>query len=438
MLALEIAFVVLLTLLNGVLAMSELAVVSSRQSRLSALAKRGNRGARVALALAADPGRFLSTVQIGITLVGILAGAISGATLADRMGDWLDTLPGIAPRGDAIAIGVVVLAITYLSLIIGELVPKRIAMAHPERVAATVARPMKIVSIVAAPAVWLLKISTEAVLRLLKLDQQRPSQVSEDEVRAMIAEGTRIGVFVPQEREMIEGVLRLADRTVRSVMTLRNQIDWVDISADHETVAATLVDSPYSRLLVCHGSVDRALGIIQTKDALRRALRNRPIRLKEVMVPIVAVHESTPVLRLLDQFRHKRVHLLAVVDDYGVTEGIVTPTDILKAIAGNVPGLGEATSPQMTRREDGSWLVDGLMAIDEFEDRTGLVGVRGDGAYSTVGGFALHRLAHVPAPGDAFAFNGARFEVVDMDGRRIDKLLVSLPPQGEVSDENDG
>ena len=430
MLYVEIAFVLMLSVLNGLLAMSEMAIVSSRRSRLEGMARRGNRAARTALGLAGDPSRFLSTVQIGITLVGILAGAVSGATLADRLGDWLDGLPGLAPNGDAIAIAVVVAGITYLSLIVGELVPKRIALANPERVACAVARPMVVASRIAAPAVWLLKVSTEAILRAIRLRSTGESAVTEEEVRSLVAEGARIGVFAPQEREMVEGVFRLADRQVGAIMTPRPEIEWLDIDDDPEESRRKLTRVSFSRLLVCKGSVDHALGVVHTKDLLSVALRRARLDIGAAMVPPMLVPESTSALKLLEMFRHS-VHVAVVIDEYGVTQGLVTPTDILEGITGYLPERGEVDAPQIARRGDGSWLVDGSTPIDEFADRLALPGIDEDGGFHTVAGFVLHRLGHLPRTGETFAYREATFEIVDMDGRRIDKILVRLHDRAE-------
>ena len=424
MLYLEIFFVLLLILLNGLLAMSELALVSSRKSRLERMAGLGNSGARTALHLIEDPSRFLSTVQIGITLVGILAGAVSGATIADRLGDWLETFPAVAPHGDTIAIGLAVVVITYLSLIVGELVPKRIALANPERVASLVARRMKLLSHLAAPAVWLLKVSTDAVLRFMKLSATRKESVTEDEVKSLVAEGTLAGIFVPQEREMIDGVLRLANRPVRVIMTPRSEIVWVDLQADHETLKQVAEASRFSRLLVCDGSVDHAVGVVHTKDLLPLALENQPIDLQSVMVPALIVLDRLSVLRLIERFRLEGVHMAVVVDEYGVTEGVATLTDLLESIAGELPEGGEAAKLLIVQRDDGSWLVDGTLPIDEFEDRIGLRGLREHGGFDTVAGFVLQQFDHLPTVGESFLYRHTKFEVVEMDGRRIEKIHV--------------
>jgi putative hemolysin len=424
MLYLEILFVGLLIVLNGLLAMSELALVSSRRSRLDQLAGQGKRGARTALRLIDDPSGFLSTVQIGITLVGILAGAFGGATLADRLGDWLDTFPALAPNGDRIGIALVVVTITYLSLIVGELVPKRIALTNPERVASLVARPMHQLSRLAAPGVWVLRASTEAALRLLRLSGTRSETVTEDEVKSLIAEGTRAGVFAPQERRMIEGVLRLAERPVRVVMTPRAEVAWIDSRADAQMLRRAVEDNRFSRLLVCENSIDNAIGLLHTKDVLPLALRGEPVSVETLMVPVLVVPDRTSVLQLLDRFRREGLHMAVVVDEYGTTEGVATLTDVMESIAGELPERGEITEPAVVRRSDGSWLVAGSLPFDEFADRFGLRDAQEGGGFHTVAGFVLQQLAHLPDAGERFRYRDLRIEVLDMDGRRVDKVLV--------------
>ena len=425
-----IAIIILLTAINGVLAMSEMAIVSSRKARLESLARQANAGARVALELVADPSRFLSTVQIGITLVGIFAGAYSGATLADPLGDRLDQYAWIAPRGDLIAIVVVVVIITYLSLVIGELVPKRIALANPERTASLIARPMQLLSYAAAPAVWLLRISTDAILRLLGLSGTRQATVTEDEVKSLIAEGTRAGIFAPQERAMIEGVLRLADRSVRVIMTQRADIVWVDKSAGREAIVEMVEASSHTRFLVCDGSIDNAVGLISTRDLLSGALRGEPIDIAKLVRSTLFVADQTPVLKLIDLFRRQGVRVAVVVDEYGATQGIVTATDVLEGIAGALPDRDERAEPMIVQRPDGSWLVDGMMPIDEFEDVCGLAGISDEGDFETVAGFIIDRLGRLPSAGDRIERGDMVLEVIDMDGRRIDKVLVTVRKDG--------
>jgi putative hemolysin len=426
MLYLELLIVLFLTLMNGVLAMSELAVISSRKSRLEHLANQGSRGARAALRLIDDPSRFLSTVQIGITLVGIIAGAFSGATLGQRLGAWLNAFPLISPYGGSVGIGITVVGITYLSLIIGELVPKRIALTQPERVACLVAGPMRGLSLVAAPAVWVLHISTERVLHLLGLAGARETTVTEDEVKSLIAEGTQAGIFVPQEQKMIEGVLRLADRPVRLIMTPRIQIVWVDVKSDKDTIIEMVRSHRFSRLLVCDGTVDHPVGVIHTKNLLAEALSCEDVTLSELVTPILYVPDRTTVLKLLNRFKKEKVHLAVVVDEYGTTEGLVTLTDVFEAIAGDLPERGEDDGPEIVQRDDGSWLADGTVPTDEIETLTGIY--MGENV-ETLAGFVLDHLGRIPKAGASFNHGNARFEVVDMDGNRIDKVLIAVDPK---------
>ncbi|HSW38735.1 MAG TPA: hemolysin family protein [Acidobacteriota bacterium] len=423
MLYLELLIVLSLTLMNGLLAMSELAVVSSRKSRLEHLADQGNRGARATLLLIDDPSRFLSTVQIGITLVGIIAGAFSGATLGQRLGAWLNTFPLFSPYGGSAGIVVTVVGITYLSLIIGELVPKRIALAQPERIASLVAGPMRGLSLIAAPAVWVLHVSTERVLRLLGLAGVRETTVTEDEVKSLIAQGTRAGIFVPQEQEMIEGVLRLADRSVRLIMTPRTRIVWVDVKSDRNTIMDTVKAHRFSRLLVCDRTVDHPVGFIHTKHLLPEALSYEEVTLSGLVTPMLYVPDRTTVLNLLNRFKKDKVHIAVVVDEYGDTEGLVTLTDVIEAITGDLPERGEDYGPQIVQRDDGSWLADGTVLTDEVEDVTGID--MGE-SVEMLAGFVLEHLGRIPKAGASFMYGTARIEVVDMDVNRIDKVLIEI------------
>ncbi len=423
MLYLEILAVFFLTLMNGLLAMSELALVSSRKSRLEQMANQGSRGARAALRLIEDPSRFLSTVQIGISLVGIIAGAFSGATLGQRLGAWLNTFPSLSPYGNSVGIGITVVVITYLSLIIGELVPKRIALAQPERIASLVAGPMRGLSLAAAPAVWVLHISIEGVLRFLGLTDARETTVTEEEIKSLIAEGTLAGVFVPQEQEMIEGVLRLADRSVRVIMTPRTKIVWADVKSDRNTIIGMVESHRFSRLLVCDGTVDHPVGFIHTKNLLPAALSCKDVTLATLMTPLVFVSDRTPVLRLLNQLKKEKVHIAVVVDEYGTTEGLVTLTDVIEAIAGDLPERGEDGGPRIVQRDDGSWLADGRIPTDEVETITGIYMGRD---VERLARFVLDHLGRIPKAGASFMHGNARFEVVDMDGNRIDKVLIEI------------
>jgi putative hemolysin len=420
----EILVVFILIMCNALLAMSELAVVSSRRSRLQELSKRRHRGARIAMRLLETPTDFLSTVQVGITLVGVFAAAYSGATLAEHLGVWLDGWAWIAPYGQPAAIVIVALGVTYVQVVIGELVPKRIALNDPERIASALAPLMRSVSRVAAPAVWLARLSTDGVLRLLGLARDRKLTVTEDEVRSLVAEGTRAGVFMPKEREMIEGVLRLADRTVRAIMTPRTEIAWLDVNATPADIVAQLDARRLSRYPVCRDTIDNPVGTVHMKDLARMSLAGRPIALSEIMTQPLVVLDGTPVLKLLEGFRREGTHMAIVVDEYGATEGVVTLADILEAVAGTLPEAGaELGVASMQKRSDGSWLVDGSFSIDEFEDRLGITGLRGSRSFDTVAGYALFRLGRLPVVGESFTDRTGHYEIVDMDGRRIDKLV---------------
>lgn len=421
----EILIILLLVLLNGFFAMSELAVVSSRKGRLKKLADDGSRGARVAMTLVDDPGRFLPTVQVGITLIGVLAGAFSGATLARTIASWLVDVPWLGQFADGLAIASVVVGITYLSLIFGELVPKRIALTDAERVAALVSQPLALLSRLGAPAVWLLRFSSDVVLRILGLPTARQVTITDEEVRTLVSEGAAAGVFEIAERDMIDGVMRLADRPVRAIMTPRVDVVWLDLLDTQEEIRSTIVESGRSRFPVSRGSIDAIEGIVQAKDLLDRMLGGQSLDLSACLRQPLYVHEGTAVLKLLDLFRSSTVHMALVVDEYGSFEGIVTPTDILTAIAGEFPeDKGEAEAA-IVRRDDGSWLIDGGVDIDQLERLFDRRDLKSDDDYHTLAGFILWELGHLPQVGTRLDWKNLRFEVVDMDGRRIDRVLVS-------------
>jgi magnesium and cobalt exporter, CNNM family len=421
----EFLLILLLVLLNGFFAMSEMAVIASRKARLAARAARGDRRARRVLQLAERPGRFLSTVQVGITLVGILAGAIGGATVGERLSLLFSDIPALAPIADAAGFAVVVIVTTYLSLILGELVPKQIALSHPERIAARVVGPMRTLSMLAAPVVALLEGSTNLVMRMTGLRKVGSDQVSEEEVRTLIAEGTKAGVFEPAEKDMMIAVMRLADRPARAFMTPRPDIVWLDLDDGPEETRSKLLSSKFSRLPVAKGSLDEVIGVVQRTDLLDRYLDGKPpLKLSEAVRQAPVVHDAAPALRVLHALKQSPVHMALVVDEYGALEGLVTATDVLEAIVGEFREQG--VEPALVhRREDGSWLMDGGLSIHQVQDALGLTDFPADRGFHTLAGFVLRELEHVPSPGEHFEWNGYRFEVVDMDGRRIDKVLVS-------------
>ncbi len=424
MLMLELVIVILLIILNGFFAMSELAVVSIRKARLQPLADEGHRGARAALTLSAEPGRFLSTVQIGITLIGIFAGAYSGATLAQGLGDWLRRFPAVAEFANGLALGLVVAGISYLSLIIGELAPKHLALRNPERIAAAVARPMMMLAWLASPLVWLLDASTRLVLRLLGSASASASQITDEEIKTLLAEATKAGVVAQAEQAMITGVMRLADRPVRMIMTPRPDIIWLDLDNDPTENLQLLRESRYSRFPVGRGDIDEAFGVIQTKDLLVASLEGKGLDLEGVLREPVIVPDTVGALKVLELLKQSALKMALVVDEYGNLKGLVTATDILESIVGEMAREDDKTAPEITQREDGSWLVDGSLPVDELKELLGLRGLPHEKDFHTVAGLLLNHFTEIPKAGDHFDLAGYRFEVMDMDGFRIDKILI--------------
>ena len=423
MVYLEVLIVFVLIVVNGLLAMSELAVVSSRPARLKTMADRGSTGAARALKLASDPGRFLSSVQIGITLVGVLSGAFSGATLGQRLTDVL--IQAGMPNGiaDAVGVGLVVAIITYGSLIIGELVPKQIALRNPEGVAAKVAPGMAIVATVGAPLVWFLDISGRAVLHLLGQKEESEERVTDEEIKTIIAEAEGAGVIETDERAMIAGVMRLADRTVRGIMTPRTDVDWINIQSDQQTIRDILVETSHSRLPAGDNSVDDMIGVIQTRELLAAILTGQSLDIKSFVRQAPIVHDNADALDVITVLREADVPMALVHDEYGHFEGVVTPADILEAITGMFKSDADE-GPSVMQREDGSWLIAGYMPADEMADKLGII-LPENRDYETVAGFILAQLSHLPATGETLEAMGWRFEVVDLDGRRIDKIIAS-------------
>lgn len=422
---LEILIVLFLVLLNAVLAAAELSIVSSRPARLKSMAERGRNGARAALALGAQPGRFLSTVQIGITLIGILAGAFSGASLGEQLGETLAQAGMPVSFAHPVGYAAVVAAITYVSLVIGELIPKRLALQNPEPLACTVAPLMISLSKVSAPAVWLLDASTRIVLKLLGEREDGSKAVTDEEIRAIITEAETAGVIDPAERRMISGVMRLADRPVTAIMTPRPDVEWVDISKDAEEVRRVLLETPHSRLPACEGSPEETIGVIQAKRVLDAYLKGESPDPRQYVQTVPFIVENVGALEAMRILRGAEVPMGIVVDEYGDMAGVVTGYDLLLAITGSVEA-DEHVARNVVERQDGSYLVAGDTPIDELRDLLEVAFPVDDG-YHTVAGFALSRIKELPEEGAVFDALGWRFEIVDMDGRRIDKLLVSRP-----------
>lgn len=422
----ECLIVLLLIALNGFFAMAELAVASSRPVRLKQMAQAGQRGAAAALRLAEQPGRFLSTVQIGITLIGIFAGALSGATLAESLGAWLAvTFPSIAAQSAGLALGLVVAVITYLSLIIGELVPKHLALRDPERLAAAVALPMEALAWIGSPLVGLLDRSTRAVLRLLGLSVIPSCRITDEEIKTLLAEAATAGVVEYAEQAMMSGVMRLADRSVRAIMTPRTAIVWLNLREAPEVLLRTVRESGYSRFPVGCGTIDEIQSVVHAKDLLNGYLNGQALDFSALSREAPVVHESARTLQVLEVLKHSPVRLALVRDEYGGLEGMVTLADLMKAIIGDLVEPQAATEPEIVQRDDGSWLIDGGLPLDELQDVLNLREIPVDNGYYTLAGLALAQLGEVPVTGQWFIRDGYRFEIVDMDGQRIDKLLVS-------------
>ncbi|ALN72336.1 hemolysin family protein [Aureimonas sp. AU20] len=424
MLIVNLLIVVFLIVLNGFFAMSELAMVSARRIRLQQMAQNGSRGATAALKLVDDPTGFLSTVQVGITLVGIFAGAFGASAFSTPVAEILVGIPLISVYADTIAFVLVVVLITYFSLILGELVPKRFALAHAESIAAFVAPSMRLIALIGAPIVWFLRFSTETVSKLVGASAVSENSVTEEEVKAMIAEGTESGVFEEKEREMLEGVLRIADRNVRSIMVPRPDVAWISLADEPNAILDEINASGHSRFPVAKEDVDDLVGVVQAKDLLEQYRRTGTVDVKAAVREPLYVNETMPVLKLLDRFRSVNIHMAIVIDEYGSFEGVVTPTDILASIAGSMPE-GAEEDYSVVQREDGSYLIDAGIPIDDVERRLGAGSLPKERDYETLAGFILDQFGHIPEVGEFIQYGNWRFEVVDLDGRRVDKIMAS-------------
>ncbi len=423
----EILILFLLAILNGIFAMSEVALLSVRRGRLQHRAARGDRRAEAVLELLQDPNNFFSTVQIGVTLVGVLAGAFGGATIAEQLAARLAVYPALAPYAETIGITIVVLGITYLSLVLGELVPKRVALGAPERIATRVVRPMRFLSRIGSPVVRLLSASTDALLWLLRVKPASEPAVTEEEIHAVIRHGAQLGIFHPAEKEVLERVFRLADRRVTSLMTHRLDISWLDTADPPQTNLRKVRETLHSYLPVADGTLDHFRGIVNPKQLLAADWNGETETLRRLLQTPTFVAENAPALRLLESFKQNPTHLALVIDEYGSVQGLVNSHDLLQAIVGELPTPhGLAESPAV-RRSDGSWLLDGTIHIQEAKELLQLPELPGErlGAYQTLAGFIIERMGRIPAVSDQFVWNGLRFEVVDMDGHRIDKVLVA-------------
>jgi putative hemolysin len=431
MLWLQLAIVLLLILLNGFFAMAEMAVVSARKARLQHAADLGSQGARTALDLKRDPGRFLSTVQIGITVIAVLASVFGGATLSETLAEYLEKAPGaLGIYAKSVSFVVVVIGISYFTLILGELVPKRVALNRPEAIAARLASFLQLMARLFAPAERLLSMSSDLVLRLVPMRQGEPAPVTEEEITLMLREATAAGYFQAAETAIVQMAFRLGDRRVSAVMTPRTQVEWIDLTDSEEENRRKIIESEYSRFPVVEGGSQHVVGILQVKDLLSAAFAGRPLDLRAAVKPPLYVPNTVTALRALEIFKKSGEPLALVVDEYGDFEGVVTLHDILQSLVGDIAEPGDDADPAVVRRDDGSWLVDGMMAVDEVKDLTSLNQLPGDegGDFHTLGGFMMARINRIPTVGDHVMVEGFRFEVVDMDGRRVDRVLI-IPPR---------
>jgi putative hemolysin len=422
----EIAIIFLLLLANGVFAMAEIAVVSSRKSRLRRLADLGNGNARVALDLAEAPNRFLSTVQVGITLVGIFAGAFGGATLATKLAGPLGQISFLAPHADKLAFAIVVMIITYFSLVLGELVPKRFALSNPEGISMAVARPMNWLSRFARPLVSFLSISTDGLLRILGFKPEKETTVSEEEVRVLMQEGVRAGAFNKVESHIVHSALEMDQLPVREIMTPRAKVIWLNQDDPHDQIWHKIVISNHSYFPVYAGNRDHVVGVVSVKAIYANVAAGVGVKLRDVMVAPLIVPESQKVLQLVETFKQTGKHIALVTDEFGGIVGLVTLNDVMEAIIGEFPTQGERAKPEAKKRPDGSWLIDAMIDLDSVQ--RALPGFKFDGGahseYQTLAGFVVKQLGHVPKEGETFESQGYVFEVLDMDRHRVDKVLV--------------
>ncbi len=425
----EIIMIFILILVNAVLAMSEAALVASRKARLQQQASEGNKSSALAIKLIEDPNIFLSTVQIGITLIGVLAGAVGGATIAESLAATLQTVPYIGEYSTSIALGTVVISITVLTIWLGELVPKRLGLNSPEKIAQIVAGPMLFLSRVFSPFIKLMSAATNLVLRLMGVNASSEPPITEEELQMLISQGTQAGVFQEAEQEMVEGIFSLGDSRVYSLMTPRTDLVWLDITDSIEEIREKIAECPFSRFPVRQDSLETIVGIVKSRDLLVESLSGKDIDLKTLLKPAYFIPETMFASRALELFKEKNTELLLVIDEFGGLQGLLTINDILEEIVGAM----EFEEPQATQRQDGSWLLDGMLEVDEFKELFEFTMLPHEDEYETLSGFVMTSLGRVPQPSDNFEWNGFRFEVMDMDGRRVDKVLVTLLPKPQTT-----
>ena len=420
----DVLIIIGLLILNGILAMSEAALLSVRMARLHHLSNEGDKRAKAALKLAQNPNQFLSTIQLGITLIDVLTGAIGGATLAVIVSGWFEKIPTLEPYSHSLGLILVVGTITFFSIILGELVPKRMAIQHPEKVASLIARPMEIASKIMTPVVKLLSACTELVLRILGVKGSHQPLVTEEEIQVLLDQGTQAGVFDETEQDMVEGVFSLNDRRLSSLMSPRNEIIWLEVKDPPEEVRRKIADCPYSRMPVCTGNLEHILGVVKVKDILLADYRKENNQLKDYIQPAFFLPETAFGSHALAMFREGKAEIIFIIDEFGVVQGLVTMVDIVAEIIGEI----DNDQPQATQRQDGSWLLDGMLSVEDFKEIFKLQKLPDESEYDTLGGLVLILLGRIPKAADRCDWNGLQFEIMDMDAMRVDKVLVSRLP----------
>ena len=430
----EILIIAILILVNGILSMSEAALMASRKARLQQQVNEGDRASQTALDLLKKPNIFLSTVQIGITLISVLAGAFGGATLAEFLAVEIAKIPTLAPYSESLALGIVVLIITVLTIWLGELVPKRLALHRPEKIARVVAGPMLFISRLFSPLIKIVSWSTDLVLRLMGINASEEQQVTEEELQVLLDQGTQAGVFEESEQDMIEGVFSIGDQRVYSLMTPRTEIVWLEVDDPPEEIRKKIAECPYSRFPVRDGSLENVVGVVRSRDLLLTNLAGEKINLRHILHPAIYIPESAQASQALEMFKGGKAELMLVVDEFGAVQGLITLNDILSEI---VEGIG-TDEPTATQRQDGSWLLDGMLTVDDFKEIFNLRDLPDEDSYETLGGFVMFSLGRIPQVSDKFEWNGLQFEVMDMDARRVDKVLVAtigkpVAPKDEAS-----
>ena len=433
----EIFFILLLILVNGFFAMSEIALVSARKVRLEQQAEEGSRGAQRALELTSSTSNLLSSVQVGITLVGVLTGALGGATLAERLSGLLAEVKWLAPYASTVSLAIVVILTTYFSLVIGELIPKKLALNNPEKIAAKVSGTMRFISRLTAPIIKLLSASTDLGLRILGIKPSDEPPITEEEIKVLINQGAQVGVFGEAEQDMVESVFRLNDRSINAIMTPRTEINWIDLDEPQHEIVQQILESPYSRFPVARETLDNVVGILSAKDLLEKELSGLEYNLLDIVRKPLFVPENTRAMRMLEMEREAGVHEALVIDEYGGVLGFVTMFDVLEAIIGELPSVDQLDEPEIVRRDDGTFLLDGLLPIDEFKELLEIDDLPEEDkvGFQTVGGFVMNQVGSIPSAGQTFTCKDFKLEVLDMDGNRVDKVLVSrLPSPGSTAD----